>query len=574
MRGQQSCNDHDIIAAGRAWPDGTATDTLPGARRLGNRSWAIPAGLLGLLLLLLPLLVVTIPPLTDYPNHLARIAILHALPTDPFLAEHYRVASWLVPNLLFDVVVYALAMMLPLEAAGRLFVALTIVLLVGGTIALHRTLHGRTSWWPLLSLLVVPNWPLLMGFMSYVAGVGLMLLATALWLRLSQQPWLLRLAAGAACALALFFTHIVVLVLFAAVVGGCELQAAASRLRVTPSRAACDLLLTGLAFLPAAGLFLAGSPTGTLATAAAPIYDLPEKLAALPAALTSGVMEADVITLLLVPPLVLLAMVALRFSFARPFTLALLAAALVFCLLPNRVPPSAIFLDTRVLPALLLLTLAATNAMPRRPRLAALLAAAIAGLVVLRSTAVTLQWASFEPRVQAYRAAFRALPAGSTLFTVRQVDRKATPRESTSTWQPTPARVRARLSALLVTWTHKLRITAPLHLGTIAAFEARAFVPRVFVEHGLQPIAVHERWAEAVRLQRGDEFLVVHDAELAALVPRLRAAAHGRPAFLLLVAGGGEPGQLLLPAGIGEAGRGPSFRLLCLARCGSAAPTG
>jgi hypothetical protein len=529
---------------------------------------------LGLLLALLPLLVVTIPPLVDYPNHLARIAILQALPADSFAAEHYRIDTWLVPNLLFDVVVYALAAVLPLETAGRLFVALTITLLVGGTVVLHRTLHGRASWWPLLSLLLVPGWPLLMGFMNYAAGVGLLLLATALWLRLAHRPWPLRLVAGAACALVLFFAHIVVLVLFAAVVGGYELQAAGGRLQAAGGwlQAARNLLLAGLAFVPAGGLFLAGSPTGSLAATSGPIYNVPEKLAAFPAALTSGVLAVDAVTLVLLLPLVLLAAVALRLSFARCFALALIAAVLVFCLLPKEVPP-ANFIDTRVPSALLLLALAATDAVPRRPRLAALLAAAVAGLLVLRDTAVTWQWASFEPHVEAYRAAFRHLPPESTLFVQRELAREwMPPLETASAWRPTPTHVHARLRALLVYWMNTARVAAPLHLGTIAVLEAGAFVPQTFAETGLQPIAVRERWVEARHLQRGDPLLVARNAELARLVARFTAVAFGRPAFLLLVTRG--PMRLMPPAGVREIRRGPSFRLLCLAHCGDAAAIG
>jgi hypothetical protein len=152
--------------------------------------------------------------------------------------------------------------------------------------------------------------------------------------------------------------------------------------------------------VPAGGLFLTGSPTGNL-IAYGLIYNVPEKLAAFPAALTSGVLAVDAVTLALLPALVLLAIVALRLSYARRFTLALVAALLVFCVLPSMLPnmlpniiPPAAFIDTRVAFALLLLALAATDAVPRRPRLAALLVAAVTGLVLLRDAAVTWQWAS------------------------------------------------------------------------------------------------------------------------------------------------------------------------------------
>ena len=262
--------------------------------------------------------------------------------------------------------VYALAAVLPLETAGRLFVALTITLLVGGTVVLHRTLHGRASCWPLLSLLVVPGWPLLMGFMSYVTGIGLLLLATALWLRLAHRPWPLRLVAGAACALVLFFCHLVVLVLFAAVVGGYELQATGGRLQ-----AARNALPAGLAFVPAGGLFLAGSP----------------------------------------------------------------------------------------------------DRHPRGGRTA---------LTILRRS-----WRRFRRRSRAARE------MGAMAWTP--------PRGMGSVWRPTPARVRARLFALLVHGISMARVAAPLHLETVAVLEV-AFVPQTFAEAGLQPITVRERWADEARL--------------------------------------------------------------------------
>lgn len=543
-------------------------------------NWALalsPNGLLvlGFMSTLMPLLVVSIPPLLDYPNHLARIAVLHAMPAGSFSAEHYRLDSLLVPNLLFDAVAYGLAAVMPLEAAGRVFLALTMALLVGGTVALHRTLHGGTSCWPLLSLLALPGWPLLMGFLNYVAGVGLLLLASALWLRLEGRPWPLRLAVGAVCALALFFSHIVVVVLFAAVVGGYELQAAGIRLR-----AARNLLLAGLAFVPAGILFLAGSPTGTPEIGRVPVYSIPEKLAALPAMLTSGVPAADAVALALLLPLVALAAVALRISFARRFALALAAAAFVFCLLPNQVfslrPGQALpasFLDTRVPFALFLLAVAATDAVPRRRHLAAALVAAIVGLIALRDVAVTWQWASFERQVAAYRAAAQRLPPGSTLFIAREEPAAKWKPMTTrpSVWLPTPDRVGARLQALLTLWLGDVRLAAPMHLGTISVFEAEAFVPQLFADAGTQPITIREEWAEPWLVQRNGPS-AGSDADLAALVAQLRAVAPDGPAFLLLAAPG--PMRLVPPAGVGEIARGPSFRLFCLAECGGVAAAG
>ena len=52
--------------------------------------WQALAGLCAVLLA--PLLVVDVPPLLDYPNHLARVFVLASLPHDPVLAPLLRVA--------------------------------------------------------------------------------------------------------------------------------------------------------------------------------------------------------------------------------------------------------------------------------------------------------------------------------------------------------------------------------------------------------------------------------------------------------------------------------------------------
>src|SRR5438445_1280805 len=78
-------------------------------------------------LALSPVLWAAVPPLVDYPNHLARMWILAQNGTVPELANNYTVAWRLLPNLGMDLVVPALARIMPLETAGRLFIALTLL---------------------------------------------------------------------------------------------------------------------------------------------------------------------------------------------------------------------------------------------------------------------------------------------------------------------------------------------------------------------------------------------------------------------------------------------------------------
>src|SRR5271170_4992825 len=53
-------------------------------------------------LLCLPLLVVDVPPLTDYANHMARVDILAHLGDDPFLSQVYKTKWEIIPDLAID----------------------------------------------------------------------------------------------------------------------------------------------------------------------------------------------------------------------------------------------------------------------------------------------------------------------------------------------------------------------------------------------------------------------------------------------------------------------------------------
>ncbi len=71
-----------------------------------------------------PLLWASVPPLVDYPNHLARMWILVHRKEIPELARDYMVHWRVLPDLAMDFVIPALSMAMPVELAGRVFIAL------------------------------------------------------------------------------------------------------------------------------------------------------------------------------------------------------------------------------------------------------------------------------------------------------------------------------------------------------------------------------------------------------------------------------------------------------------------
>jgi len=138
------------------------------------------------LLLALPLAWTSIPPLSGYPNHLARVHLLGQL------AEGAAVGPWsarwsLIPNLAIDVVGVALEPLLGLEGFGRAFIAATILLHVLGCQALSRAILGRVSFRAVVASALVWSEPLLLGYANFAFGFALALHALAGVVRLVER---------------------------------------------------------------------------------------------------------------------------------------------------------------------------------------------------------------------------------------------------------------------------------------------------------------------------------------------------------------------------------------------------
>ena len=180
------------------------------------------AYLLTLTTLAIPVMLVEIPPLLDYPNHLARMHILAEGGENPNLNRHYIVSMGLQPNLGMDLIVPPLSRLVPLEVAGRLFIVLIFAVTLLGVGLVHRALFGQWSLWPLVSSLFLYNAPFLGGFMNFCLGTGLFLIGVGGWLFLRSGPFWLRSSVAVGTALILFFCHLLALVFYGVVVISCE----------------------------------------------------------------------------------------------------------------------------------------------------------------------------------------------------------------------------------------------------------------------------------------------------------------------------------------------------------------
>ena len=207
-----------------------------------------------LLVTCIPLFLTPLPPLVDYPNHLARMHLLATLSGSPTLRQYYALVWRPLPDLAMDALVPPLLHVVSLSTAGKLFLVATYFSSTGGVAVLHRVLHGRWSAWPLTAFLLVYNRLLLWGLVNFLFGLGLVLWALAGWIALRERGVIERLAFGMIAALAIYFAHLMAFGIFGATVAGYE----AGRLwrdRAAPGTAGGVMLMALLPFLPSLGLF-------------------------------------------------------------------------------------------------------------------------------------------------------------------------------------------------------------------------------------------------------------------------------------------------------------------------------
>jgi hypothetical protein len=169
-----------------------------------------------------PIFSTVLPPILDYPNHLARMHILAAHGTSPILDQFYSVEWAALPNLAMDLIVPPLSRIMPLGLAGQLFILLVFAVMAGGGAALNRVLHGHWSYWSLGTFVVLYNRILLWGFLNYLFGLGLAFGAAALWLASARWPgWRRALVSSIAAAL-VYFSHVAAFGVYALILAGLE----------------------------------------------------------------------------------------------------------------------------------------------------------------------------------------------------------------------------------------------------------------------------------------------------------------------------------------------------------------
>ena len=520
---------------------------------LGGRTGVAYAVLIGAMLIgavLSPLLAVTVPPLLDYPDHLARMAILAG--KAPAAMQNY-IAHWrLLPNLAMDVVVPPLAQLMPVETAGRVFVGLAMVLPVFGTIAVHHALYGRVGLWPLCSLLFVFNAALWFGLVNFLFSLGVALFAFACWIGSEGWQPALRLAVFSLVAALMFILHLFAFGIYGLLIASYELGERFLRRR--GSIAGMTGYLASLAqFVPVFVLWLLsgadtgarftefGSPADKLQALLSPVsFNLPPTL--LDYALAGFCLFAIYVALRS-------RAVAVHHSMLVPI-IVLLAAGIV---MPKTMLDGTLA-DSRLLIGFAFVLIAATEPVQARRKLAIPLVFVGLALIGLRVWAVAQSWRDFDERFAEFRGAAQQMPEGSRLLVV-QSEMPAGGEEFADV-----PRALALRSAV-----------AFIHMPALAVIDRGAFVPNLFLHR--QPLDVTARNAELIPPSRPYDLGILTPEELVARADAsLRAATAATPDarswgadwpkhydFVLWIDFGEEPANL--PARLEPWARGSFFHL-------------
>jgi hypothetical protein len=415
-------------------------------------------------LTLSPLLWASVPPLVDYPNHLARMWILVNAGSIPELGSNY-VAHWrLLPNLAMDLIVPALALVMPVEQAGRLFIALTMLALLGGTVALHRALHGRVGLWPLCSLLFIYNTALFWGLLNFLFGAGIFLLAFSGWIAARQWRIAPRLAAFSAIATLLFILHLFAFGLYGLSVMSYELG---SRVRQHgwSIKALVSWALTGMQFIPAVGLWLWLLATASGAEPTHTAYgSLNNHIYATLAPVTFGTaVPLDGAFVILYGLFLVYAVQGRLLKIAPDMRLPLLVLLVAAILIPTWLNGSWLA-DVRLPVTLPFVFIASTRLEPARRRAVGLFVAAAVVLLAVRVWTISEIWRDYDGRFTEFRTASQAVTPGTRLLTVG-----GSIPEGERQIPGVPA-------ALASSWERSFS-----NMGALAVIDRAAFIPNLFL---------------------------------------------------------------------------------------------
>lgn len=430
---------------------------------IGKRLTALIYILLGVAAVI-PLCVTNVPLLVDFPNHLARIHIMANVAQDAALSSNYDVRWGVVPNLAFDIFALPFYGLLPAETVGRLFILMIFALLVGGTLALRRVVYGRVDLWTTAVFLFLYNHVLIMGFLNYLFGLGLVLFLFAGWIASRSLPPAIRVFLFSTAAIVLFFCHVFALVVYAISVGSYEIGMRYRDLREGWLDVARHWLFGAMQFVPVVILVLATMPD---AQGGELVYGtFVQKLRAAWSPTLTYQKPVDLALMAFVVGVLAVGLMRRRFGLVPQLRGPLLVLALLAVVMPFWVRGawgSVAYSDLRLPLAVALLLVAGLKLRDVKRETLFALGCAAAVLFGARIIDMTMEWRRTDRELSEFRAATTVIPKGVAVLPVQVRNahfKTGVPRFEYAYW----------------------------HLAALAVIDRSVFMPFLFTDPAKQPV--------------------------------------------------------------------------------------
>jgi hypothetical protein len=438
--------------------------------------WLIACVIAGMLLV--PFAMTEIPPVLDYPNHLARCYFLALGQSDPILSRMLAAHWGILPDVAIDLILPPLIRVLPVYLAGRIVLAGALLLpLIGGMIY-SRALFRRPCYWSLAGALVAFNLGFLAGLMNFLYGLGGAFIAAAIWQRWRESHPLRTVLATMASAVVVFFCHILALGLLGVLVAAYELDRFADPAHRTGlvRRAAAALCV----FAPSALLYFL-SPT---AAHGGPLEwrSIGGKLALLRVPFMNYNRLADAVLSVALLAFVTVAIQRRWLQVPRRTVIAAAMLLVLFLAAPNYLKGAAL-IDLRpliMLTYLLFVGVAEAPAMGRdKLRIAVLCLLAI---VAIRAGMLGSVWSQQTAIVAQMRRTIAPILPGSRVLVAR-----VNPAAAPEYWR------RADAVQLIGGSIH-----SEVHLPALVLLERRSLWPNLFADPSQQPVTVRPAFRAVV----------------------------------------------------------------------------
>jgi len=403
---------------------------------------------------LLPFVLIEHPPIVDFANHAARLS-LACNPGDPDVHAMYRYDLGLIPNLAADLVNWPLCGLMVPAAVLKATIAGSLSLIYFSGWLIQRKLFGRANAFLMLLPAFAMNLVTSMGYINFLAGVGVACLMVALAIGRERRFGELLLI-GNLGGLVLFFCHIFALALATVLFFGLMFRGA--------PRNAKGFVLAGLRTAALFAVPLILIPMVPSADEALKI-DYVGKGRAAAALFMAQHPNPTIFGMLLFIPLYL----AMRKGWvhvheAMRWPLGALAAYVL--VVPSGLQ-DAIDIDARTMVALAYLFFASLRPLKHDREISAVVGAASAAAIAYALIMAVLVWQPFSREVSDLRKSMHVLPAKALVFSVTQKD------VTTSTALP----------------------HAYGHLTSYGTLDERIFNPLEFTGIGMQPLRATEAFS-------------------------------------------------------------------------------